>query len=434
MGNFSSFFNPTPMEKPVFSSDEYRPSCHDPKCVGGIYESIIRFIPYFADCSKSCVKKFVTWVKDPYIQGKAGGKFVDNPKSVGDYSEISEMFSRFWQTNSVQMQDIVKRCLSTKEQYASIIQVIQDKQHPEYVGKFMIFVYGKKIWQKLYEEEHSNPPEGSGISPFHASRGRYFYLKCSAQGQFNNFEKSAFYNMTDPQTGQIIPPGFIYKDAAGNQLKVMDDSDPEVIGQYLSTPGVCPDLSKYEYHPMNAEDQAFVNDVLAKLAAILQNGGVAPMQQMQPQAGYAQGNPQGMFQPQAAPVFPGATIQPQMQMPQQPAYQPQGAPAFPGSVPPVPQMQQSYVQPQMPQQPAYQPQAQPQNMAAPQPQAGGFSMGSNSFAGAAPQSQNMAAPQPQAGMVMGAEAPIPAPADAGVQQPAPSGGIQGNLDDVLAQL
>ena len=54
--NFNDLFNPGGINAPVVrNSDEYKVSYKDGK--GGIYESVVRFVPYVNDPAKSLMAK-----------------------------------------------------------------------------------------------------------------------------------------------------------------------------------------------------------------------------------------------------------------------------------------------------------------------------------------------------------------------------------------
>ena len=136
--NFNDLFNPGGINAPVVrNSDEYKVSYKDGK--GGIYESVVRFVPYVNDPAKSLMAKQVSWVKNPVDQK---GMYVDDPRTIGEYSPIIDMFFKFRNSGNAQMQEFGKQYLSTKLQYAALVQIIKDDNHPELVGQIKVFKYG----------------------------------------------------------------------------------------------------------------------------------------------------------------------------------------------------------------------------------------------------------------------------------------------------
>ena len=199
--DLSKLFNPQAavVESPqaVRNTDEYKVSFKDGK--GGIYESIIRFVPWYADPDKSIIAKTVSYVKNPITQQ---GIYVDDPRTVGSFSPIIDMFFKFYNSGNAVFQDFGKKHLSSKTQYAALVQIIKDDQHPDLVGKIKVFKFGQKLYDKINAEMH--PAMGQGVLPYHPIYGRYFYLKCTSQSGFNNFDQSYFFDNKNAQN-QILP-------------------------------------------------------------------------------------------------------------------------------------------------------------------------------------------------------------------------------------
>lgn len=379
--DYASLFNMTnSVQEPqtVRNSDEYKVSFREGK--GGVYQSIIRFVPFFANPEKSIIQKTVSWVKNPLTQQ---GMYVDDPRSVGQPSPVIDMFFKLRNTNDARFQEFGKNHFSSKPQYAALVQIIQDDQHPELVGQIKVFKFGKKIWEKLYAEEH--PAVGQGVVPFHPIYGRYFLIKCVGQSNFNNFDQSGFFDMKG-QNGVTLPMGIWYINPATGQYEtVTENTDQQAVYNYLQT--ASPDLAKYDYQPWTAEQEKFVNDALAIAANYLQTGTL--------QSNLATVNtPTAGIPVNPAPVFPGAT----------PA-----APVAPAAMPAMPSMP-----------------AAPATPAA--PSMGSFNMGQTQLGGVpTPPS----APIPS---ISGVTIPTVEPAAAPSGNVPNLGGVIGNVDDVLANL
>ena len=223
------------------NTEQYKVSFKEGK--NGVYRSVIRFIPNYADPSRCTMIKSVYWVKNPITQK---GMYVDDPRSVGQHSPVAEMYSNLYNTKIATYVDWAKQYLGYKKQYASLVQIVSDEQHPELVGQIRVFVYGKKVYDKLNNEEYPQGAGQQGINPFNPIYGRKFSIVCTNQSGFNNFDQSSFY---DERNGnQILPSGMWYIDPANpNQYSVVDENtNPDVLMDYLSKNS--PDLSKYDYH------------------------------------------------------------------------------------------------------------------------------------------------------------------------------------------
>ena len=390
--DLSKLFNPQAavVESPqaVRNTDEYKVSFKDGK--GGIYESIIRFVPWYADPDKSIIAKTVSYVKNPITQQ---GIYVDDPRTVGSFSPIIDMFFKFYNSGNAVFQDFGKKHLSSKTQYAALVQIIKDDQHPDLVGKIKVFKFGQKLYDKINAEMH--PAMGQGVLPYHPIYGRYFYLKCTSQSGFNNFDQSYFFDNKNAQN-QILPMGVWYMNPATGKMDICtEQTDQQVFADYLAANS--PDLSRYEYNPWTSEQERHINDALKIMADYMQTGSL-------------QSNLQTLNTP-SAPVA-GMTVN--------------SAPAFPGATMPAPARTAPVAPtglPQVPQGAAPSPAVAP----APAPSMGTFSMGANLGGTPVPTS-------PAAGVISGVDIPTVEPATAPSAGVTTLGGSIGNIDDVIANL
>ena len=388
--DLSKLFNPQAavVESPqaVRNTDEYKVSFKDGK--GGIYESIIRFVPWYADPDKSIIAKTVSYVKNPITQQ---GVYVDDPRTVGSFSPIIDMFFKFYNSGNAVFQEFGKKHLSSKTQYAALVQIIKDEQHPDLVGKIKVFKFGQKLYDKINAEMH--PAMGQGVLPYHPIYGRYFYLKCTSQSGFNNFDQSYFFDNKNAQN-QILPMGVWYMNPTTGKMDICtEQTDQQVFADYLATNS--PDLSRYEYNPWTAEQEKHINDALRIMADYMQTGSL----QNNLQTVNTPSAPVAGMTVNAAPAFPGATM---------PA---PAAPVAPASLPQVP----AGAVPG----PAVAP--------APVPSMGSFSMGGT--LGGTP-----ASAAPAAGVISGVDIPTVEPATAPSAGVTTLGGSIGNIDDVIANL
>lgn len=401
MGN--SIFAPVgAVENPrnVANSDIYKVGYKDGK--NNIYQATIRFIPWVKNPARCIVDKQVSWVKNP-ANGK--GMYIDDPRSVGEFSPVANMFFRFYNTKSDQFIDFAKKNLSSKLQYASLVQIIRDDQHPELQGQIKVFIYGKTIWQMLYEEEHPTDGVSTPTNPFHPIDGRYFFIKCCEKSGFNNFDQCKFLPRENGATSAMYLPG-----VDGMMHPIDANTDQNLVVEYLQTNS--PDLSKYEYQPWTEEQAKFVDEVLQISDNYLQTGTIP--------TNMATLNGVNM-QPVAQPQFPGVSM-PVNQGMMTPPPAAQGMPQMP-QMPGMSQMPAPTQPDQMPQMPA-------PTMTSPR-QAnnsfGGFTIGSvpNTNAPA-----NQGQPMTQSG-INGMVMPPVMNSQPQQQAAQPGGSIGGNIDDIL---
>lgn len=377
MSEVTSIFNPGSVEAPAVkaNSEIYKVNYKEGK--GNIYNAVIRFIPWVTDPSKLYFEKQVSYVKKPMT---SQGIYVDDPRSIGEFSPVSDMFFKFYNTKNDAFIKYAREHLSSKQQYASLVQIIKDEQHPELQGQIKVFIYGTKVWQKIYDEQH--PPVGVGVNPFHPINGKFFYIHCCEKSGFNNYDQCKFFD-NNGNNGMYI--------AVGDRMEQVNaNTDQNAVVEYLKVNS--PDLSKYGYQPWTQEQAKFVEEVLQMSAAYL-NTGTLP-------SNTAVVNGAANMQQVAQPTFPGI---------QQPAAQP--------STPQMPQM----------------------NMGStPAPSAmSGFNIG-----GMPAMNTGMPAANPGLNPGIGVTEPgisgINMPPTIGIENPAPStpatGSIGGNIDDILSNI
>lgn len=313
MGNdYNGLFTPSGVtEQQPRNTELYRVNYKASK--SGKYTSVVRFIPFYKNPAKNIVAKFVTYVKNP-VTGT--GLYIDDPRTVGKPSPVNELYWKMQNTNIATYQEFAKKNLGSKQQYASLVQILKDDIHPELVGQIKVFVYGKKIFDKLHSEEH--PENGqAGINPFDPFRGRKFAIVCENVSDYNNFDKSAFYDEKDPTGTQVLPSGIWYINPETQNYEIAVESMPEKNRQYLVDylAANSPDLDNYEYQDWTQEQIAHVNEVLTISNNYLSTGSLGATSQIVGAgiqsmfAGQPTATP-GIPQPAAPVVFPGATSLP----------------------------------------------------------------------------------------------------------------------------
>ena len=363
-----------------------------------VYRSIIRFIPFYLDASKNIMEKYVSWVKNPITQE---GMYIDDPRPLGKASPISDLYFKLVNTKISSYEQVAKNYLGSKKQYASLVQIIQDEQHPELNGQIKVFIYGKSIWEKLHYEEFPNIPGQSGYNPFNPFTGRYFNLVCTEKSGFNNYDQSTFYTPTSNNVNQ--PTGIWYVNPETNAMEQAHDGmNRQYLIDYLAANS--PDLSKYDVQEWSQEQMTHVSNVVAIIENFISTGSFSsPAQSAFNQGMTAMARAEG-------PVhFPGATFQP-TPAPSMGGFAPQGVPQ--GGFAPQASTPAAPASPTVPAGPATVPQ-------------GGF----------APQGASPApSVQPSQSPVQGFGTVTP-PSLSTPQSPTTSGPSAGiNLDDVLANL
>ena len=118
--NYENLFSPqVDMGETTKSTEDYQVGADKGK--GGVYQSIIRFVPWHQNPKNSIQEKWVSWLVDPVTQK---GRFVDCPSSIGKQSLLQDMYWKLKKSESVQEQakaDVFSR----RHSFSALIQVIK---------------------------------------------------------------------------------------------------------------------------------------------------------------------------------------------------------------------------------------------------------------------------------------------------------------------
>jgi hypothetical protein len=207
----------------------------------GVYKALIRFVPNVFNLKKSKIHKYYVWLKDP-----ADGKSfpVDCPSTVGKKSILKDVYWKLQNSPSAKDKELSKS-FSRKEDYYALIQVVEDKMHPELEGKIMIFKFGKKVNDLI--EQQIKPAYGKSCSPFDPIDGKNFLLHVRKVGEWNNYDLCSFVGEREPI---IINGKPLEKTEAGSKM---------FIEHLKKGPS---DLEKYDYKEWTEEVRDRVHAVI----------------------------------------------------------------------------------------------------------------------------------------------------------------------------
>lgn len=168
----------------------YRPKLEDAKDKKIGYRATVRFLPNLLKNGKpsvSAVQKhqhYISISAQPQLSG-----YYDCAKNFTDKCDLC---TNFWKLkNSKNQTDVEKsELLSRTTKYYSYVLIIEDEQHPDLVGKIMIFSYGYSIKEKINSEK--NGEVGEPCNVFDLATGKDFKLIIKQKGEFPNYDSSAF--------------------------------------------------------------------------------------------------------------------------------------------------------------------------------------------------------------------------------------------------
>ena len=252
--------------------NEYRVKYSDGD--GGVYQSVIRFIPIpdgIVSTNTDYLFKYVTWLTNPKTNEK---KCIDNPTTVGDTKNpLDNLMWALLTSKNETAKNIAKTYMRRTEQYVALVQIINDPKHPEYNNRIMYMRFGNSINDKLVQE--LSPNQALGItypSPFDMINGRLFNLIVTSKNGQNDYSQSRF---IDSASLQNIPSGMRYVNAQGQVVAVTDETSEQeypYVNQYLLSQVSKIDLAKHEYKPWDDFTTQFVNESLEAIAEYAQTG------------------------------------------------------------------------------------------------------------------------------------------------------------------
>ena len=162
----------------------YRPNLKDAKDKKIGYRATLRFIMN----SPVAIEKHQHYVDFKNEPGLAG--YYDCDRNHRDKCDLCTMYWKLF--NSKNQADVEKAALIKRTtKYYSYVMIIEDEQHPELIGKIMIFPYGHTIKEKINSERNG---EVSGVqcNIFRLDKGKDFRLIIKDKAGFQNYDASTF--------------------------------------------------------------------------------------------------------------------------------------------------------------------------------------------------------------------------------------------------
>ena len=183
MSNFDELFNftvadalaETESKKTSFTNkyETYRPSIKDEKCVDETYRALIRFVPFvYENKMRTTIERWECYLKD--VNGE-NGVFVVSPKTIGRACPMRTLSWKLHESDNAIDKTNSKK-INVYQQWYALIEIVKDVQHPEYEGKFMIYQFGAKVYDKIKEamkgSDYTDP-----INPFDFNDAPLFEIK-----------------------------------------------------------------------------------------------------------------------------------------------------------------------------------------------------------------------------------------------------------------
>lgn len=149
--------------------------------------SVIRFLPAHENNE-------LPWVQywDHGFKGPTGQWYIEKSRTtLGEKDPVSEMNSKLWNSGIESDKEIVRE-RKRRLHYVSNIYVESDPKNPQNEGKVFLFVYGKKIFDKIMDVMQPQFEDEKPMNPFDFWEGASFKLKIRKVEGYRNYDKSEF--------------------------------------------------------------------------------------------------------------------------------------------------------------------------------------------------------------------------------------------------
>ena len=189
MSNLDELFNftvedalaETESKKSSFTSkfETYRPSIKDEKCQDETYRALVRFVPHmYENKLRTTIERWECFLKD--VNGD-NGVFVVSPKTVKKTCPMRTLSWKLHESDNAIDKTNSKK-INVYQQWYTLVEIVKDVQHPEYEGKFMIYQFGSKIFDKITEAMKGSDYTDA-INPFDVNDAPLFEIKLTKGNQ-----------------------------------------------------------------------------------------------------------------------------------------------------------------------------------------------------------------------------------------------------------
>jgi hypothetical protein len=149
--------------------------------------AVIRFLP-------APEGNELPWARywDHGFKGPTGQWYIEKSlTSIGQQDPVSEYNSKLWNSGNEEDKETARK-QKRRLHYVSNIYVESDPSNPANEGKVFMFVYGKKIYDKIMDVMQPQFADEDPVNPFDFWDGASFKLKIRNVEGYRNYDKSEF--------------------------------------------------------------------------------------------------------------------------------------------------------------------------------------------------------------------------------------------------
>lgn len=149
--------------------------------------AVLRFLPESEGAE-------LPWVRywDHGFKGPTGQWYIEKSlTSIGQQDPVSESNSRLWNSGDDRDKEIARE-RKRRLHYVSNVLIESDPSNPANEGQVFLFVYGKKIFDKIMDVMQPQFQDEDPMNPFDFWEGASFKLKIRNVEGYRNYDKSEF--------------------------------------------------------------------------------------------------------------------------------------------------------------------------------------------------------------------------------------------------
>lgn len=149
--------------------------------------AVIRFLP-------ETEGQELPWERywDHGFKGPTGQWYIEKSlTSIGQKDPVGELNSRLWNSGNEEDKETARK-QKRRLHYISNVLIVSDPANPQNEGQVKLFVYGKKIFDKIMDVMQPQFPGETPVNPFNFWEGADFQLKIRNVAGYRNYDKSEF--------------------------------------------------------------------------------------------------------------------------------------------------------------------------------------------------------------------------------------------------
>ena len=148
--------------------------------------AVIRFLP-------APDKEDLPWARvwNHGFQGPGGWYIENSLTTLNQKDPVSDHNSRLW-NSGIEANKEIARKQKRRLTYISNVYIVKDSTNPQNEGQVRLYIFGKKIWDKVNDLMNPEFEDETPSNPFDFWEGSNFKLKIRKVDGFSNYDKSEF--------------------------------------------------------------------------------------------------------------------------------------------------------------------------------------------------------------------------------------------------